>query len=222
MRDDFNKLVKDIVAKRVALHCSNPKCRKLTIGPNSDNEKTTNIGVAAHITAASPNGPRYDKSLTPEERSSIANAIWLCQSCAKLIDSDTNKYTVDIISNWKAGAEKQAEFELDQTRSNKDSINHNDIFSFMPDLINELIDDISEYPLLRELVLLKKGWIFNSGDRQILVYYYDDHPDLENKFKLLENNGLVTDITFNNAKRFVLSEQFVKILNDLDKVHKSN
>ena len=42
----------------------------------------------AHICAAAQGGPRYDASMTPEERKSFENGIWLCQSCSKLIDTD--------------------------------------------------------------------------------------------------------------------------------------
>jgi hypothetical protein len=36
-------------------------------------------------------GPRYDPVLTVEQRCSVANGIWLCQNCAKLIDNDPKK-----------------------------------------------------------------------------------------------------------------------------------
>jgi hypothetical protein len=90
MRDDFNSQIKDTLSKRVGLRCSNPNCRVLTSGPNSCEDKVTNIGVAAHIKAASIKWPRYDPSMTPIERSSIRNGIWLCQTCAKLVDNDTS------------------------------------------------------------------------------------------------------------------------------------
>jgi hypothetical protein len=75
MRDDFPQKTKETLAKRVAYHCSNPECKMLTIGPNSDKDKASNIGVAAHITAASEGGPRYDTSITSEQRASINNGI---------------------------------------------------------------------------------------------------------------------------------------------------
>ena len=87
-RDEFSTTTKETLAKRVGYRCANPNCRKLTCGPCEDENKAINIGVAAHITAASPGGPRYDETLTSEERKSINNGIWLCQSCAKLIDDD--------------------------------------------------------------------------------------------------------------------------------------
>ena len=67
-RDDFSAKTIEILAKRVTYICSNPECGKITIGPNSDKNKATNVGVAAHIKAAAPNGKRYDSSMTPEER----------------------------------------------------------------------------------------------------------------------------------------------------------
>ena len=65
-RDDFNPEVKDILAKRVGTRCSNPNCRQTTSGPREDPRKVLNIGVAAHITAASTKGPRYDHALSAE------------------------------------------------------------------------------------------------------------------------------------------------------------
>ena len=72
-RDNFSTTVKDILAKRVGYVCSNPNCKKHTIAPNFEEDKITNIGEAAHITAAAFGGPRYDESLSPSERKSINN-----------------------------------------------------------------------------------------------------------------------------------------------------
>jgi len=88
MRDDFPKRTIDILAKRVGQRCSNPDCLRPTSGPHTEPSKSVVVGVAAHITAASAGGPRYDAGLSPEQRRSIDNGIWLCQTCAKLVDSD--------------------------------------------------------------------------------------------------------------------------------------
>ena len=113
-RDEFSPKVKSTLALRVGGRCSNPTCPSPhTSGPQEDPEKATNLGDAADITAASPEGPRYDKNLTPAQRKSIENAIWLCKKCAKLIDNDSQRYTVDVLKSWKSAAEEAARRELE-------------------------------------------------------------------------------------------------------------
>jgi hypothetical protein len=209
MRDGFSNDVKDVVSKRVGLLCSNPGCRVLTMGPNTENMKATNLGVAAHMSAASAGGPRYDETISSEARKSILNAIWLCQSCAKLVDNDPQKYTVQMLMKWKATAEEYAESLLNKKQSTED---YSNVFSLMPDLIHEIESDLEQHPIFREFILLKKGWSYNYGEREHLVYFYDNHPDLDAKILLLENHGLVKDITYSNTKRYVLEEHFVDSL----------
>jgi hypothetical protein len=112
-RDDFNRDTKDVLAKRVGYRCSNPNCRKLTCGPQERPTKSISIGVAAHLAAAAPGGPRYDSRMSPQERSGIDNGIWLCQNCAKLIDNDATRYTVDLLSRWKRMSEEAARLEVE-------------------------------------------------------------------------------------------------------------
>jgi hypothetical protein len=115
MRDDFLTKTKELLARRVGFHCSNPKCRRVTSGPDSTGSKAVSIGVAAHIAGASAGGPRFDAALTPDERMSAANGIWLCQTCAKLIDSDLAKYTKEVLLDWKETAEHLAAAEVQGT-----------------------------------------------------------------------------------------------------------
>lgn len=107
-RDNFTQAIKDSLAKRVAYKCSNPACTNLTTGPHTDAAKSINLGVACHITAASQGGPRFDILLTPQERASAENGIWLCQSCGKLIDSDVSRYPKELLRRWKIEAEATA------------------------------------------------------------------------------------------------------------------
>lgn len=108
MRDNFSKTVAENLAKRVGNHCSNPSCRKCTSGPHTEDDKALNVGVAAHITAASPGGPRYDQSLTSDERKGASNGIWLCQTCGKLVDNDPEGYTKANLLLWKREAEQRS------------------------------------------------------------------------------------------------------------------
>lgn len=108
MSDDFSEATKRTLASRAGHVCSNPECRAPTSGPQSDPAKAVNLGVAAHITAASPGGPRFDPNFSSEERSAASNGIWFCQNCAKLIDNDVVRFSVEVLRKWKAEAEAEA------------------------------------------------------------------------------------------------------------------
>jgi hypothetical protein len=207
MRDEFNAATKDLLARRVGFRCSNPACRQPTCGPQANPAGAINIGVAAHISGASANGPRYDPSLTSEQRSSADNGIWLCQNHAKLIDSDVTQFTVALLRDWKSQAEAVAARELKQRLSRCPDATAvlERMERLMPALLAEMRRDLAESPLRREFVLLKRGWTY-WAKRNVLVYYYDDHPDLDDEIQILENASLVQDIAFNNVRRFVISE----------------
>lgn len=113
MNDKFPPKVKDLLAKRVGYRCSNPHCRGPTAGPHKDPTKMINVGVAAHITAKSLNGPRYDELLTPEQRKAYSNGIWLCQKCQKLVDNDPRRYSVTKLVGWRKIAEDRAIKEIE-------------------------------------------------------------------------------------------------------------
>lgn len=112
MRDDFPTQTKTELAKGVGYRCSNPECRRATVGANAAQDGTITIGVAAHIRAASPGGPRFDALQTPEARRSKENGLWLCQSCSRLVDIDPSKFTVELLGSWKRDAQDRAFREL--------------------------------------------------------------------------------------------------------------
>jgi hypothetical protein len=112
MPPDFNKQTIDTLAKRAAFKCSNPDCRVSTVGPNSDSQKSTLIGEAAHIFGARPSAKRYRPEMTDAARAEITNSIWLCRNCHKLIDTDEQKYTSDILFAWREQHEKYTQSEL--------------------------------------------------------------------------------------------------------------
>ena len=107
-RDEFGDPVKRQLANRVACFCSNPSCRVSTHGPHTDPGKARTIGKAGHITAAAAGGPRYDASLTREQRRSAQNGIWVCSSCHDLVDGDELRYPVEMLREWKKLAEEYA------------------------------------------------------------------------------------------------------------------
>lgn len=77
--------------------------------PNpSRTDQAIRQGVAAHITAASPGGKRYDAALTPAQRSAVENGIWLCQACSRIIDTSEDAFPVAMLHAWKRLAEIKA------------------------------------------------------------------------------------------------------------------
>jgi hypothetical protein len=202
-RDDFALAVKETLAKRVGFRCSNPGCRQPTSGPQEDTSKAINVGVAAHITAASCGGARYNAELSSETRKSAANGIWLCQVCAKLVDNDEQRYSVDMLHRWKTISETAALRSLENRGGPADEeLLFLRLEQIMPDLLDEIRKDLEARPLSREFVVLKKNWSYWAGGNE-LSYFYEDHPELDNKLRILQNYGLIHDITFTNVKRYV-------------------
>lgn len=105
--NDFLQPTKDTLAKRAGNHCSNPWCRSPTAGPHSDDSRAVNVGEAAHIRGARRTSARHDEAMTPEERRVITNGIWLCRTCAALIDRDASRYTVEVLYQWKRDHEAE-------------------------------------------------------------------------------------------------------------------
>lgn len=207
-RDDFKKTTIEVLPKRVGYLCSNPDCRKLTIGANEVAEKATSIGNAAHITAASSGGPRYDENLTTEQRIHIDNAIWLCSNCATLIDRDEKKYTVEILNNWKNLAEEESAKKLNGEIKNKKV----------------------EAPFLEADLILKNGGRYNQGystknPKEVVdgrtVYSVSNHPiiywEIEWRFNFtIYNNSSFP--AFNVIIESIGKEHFTHI----DKLNKVN
>jgi hypothetical protein len=102
-RDDFPKPIIDLIQKRAAFICSNPDCRCLTIAPSKKEERELlYVGCVAHITAASVGGPRYNPALTPEQRADVSNGIFLCSTCATMIDKNGGKdFPAELLNEWK-------------------------------------------------------------------------------------------------------------------------
>ena len=112
-KNRFSKQTRETLAKRAGQQCSKPGCGRRTVGPSQDQKKSVDVGEAAHIRGANPGAARYKVEMTTVERSCITNGIWLCRTCAKLIDSDDAKYTVSVLYRWKRLHEAEIERQVD-------------------------------------------------------------------------------------------------------------
>ncbi|MER8858983.1 hypothetical protein NKI09_15170 [Mesorhizobium sp. M0757] len=209
-RDNFPRDVIDRMGRRVGMKCSNPDCRLPTAGPDAE-DGATNTGVAAHITAASPRGARYDASMTPEQRSAITNGIWLCQSHAKLIDDDELTYTPAVLHVWKSTAEAMAKVEaagfvIHRGRS------FGDLEKKAPKLVAEMRQDLNSHPLVREFIVLSKKVTYMGSGKQILMYFLEDHENLRGVIDVMLNYGAIFDVSFNKVPRYNFREDFIDYL----------
>lgn len=114
--NNFTEKTKKLLQHNVGSICSNPECQTLTTGPNCNENKYTNHGVAAHITAAADGGPRYDETMTSEQRSHYDNGIWLCTHCSFTIDKDEQRFSTAFLMQWKKNAENFARDVLDRKK----------------------------------------------------------------------------------------------------------
>ena len=110
-RDNFTKSVIEILYKRAGGRCC--RCSAATFGPvTNDLSKYRNIGQAAHIAAAAPGGPRYNARMSPEERTSASNGLWLCSNCHDVIDRDVAEFTTSVLRKLKKDGEEKAKREI--------------------------------------------------------------------------------------------------------------
>lgn len=171
-RDDFSETTKRNAALRVNYHCSYKNCNRPTVGASLESKnKVSCIGVAAHICAAAPGGPRYDANMSADERKDISNCIWMCQNHARLIDTDETKYTVALLRQWKQEAEESASAALADPnflnncyKSNPD--NFDSIYQIFKDMITE-----GQYTQLQRLLeQYQAGQLSDKYDEFVLRF----------------------------------------------------
>lgn len=107
-RDDFSATTVRLLRDMAGNVCSKPDCHVHTHGSKAGRDGAFTVGVACHIKAASPGGPRYDPEQTRAQRKSPDNGIWMCQTHSRLVDVDGLPYPVDILREWKRLAEQRA------------------------------------------------------------------------------------------------------------------
>lgn len=131
-RDDFTEATKRTLALRANYRCSYPGCGKPTSGPSDESPGThVSIGVAAHIHAAAPGGPRYAPEMPSEARAAVTNGVWLCQSHSRLIDADRVRFTAVRLADMRADHETCVRAEMDASPGRDSS----DFIAFGPDLV---------------------------------------------------------------------------------------
>ncbi|MFD1703367.1 hypothetical protein ACFSCV_10165 [Methylopila henanensis] len=127
--------------------------------------------MAAHISAASPGGARYNEDLTPEQRSDITNGIWLCQTHAKLIDDDEISFPSSLLEEWKELAEHMAALEA-RGFSVQRAAPFKELEEKCPKLLAEMREDLKKSPLVREFIILSRHVIYGGNTKPFFHYFF--------------------------------------------------
>lgn len=111
-RENFAAPIRRLIAERAGHQCSFPTCTRRTVGPAASTQATSSSGVAAHIFAASPGGPRGQGGLSADELAQPENGIWLCGDHGKIIDNNTGTdYAPETLLSYKALQEARVALE---------------------------------------------------------------------------------------------------------------
>lgn len=172
-RDNFSSSIKEVLAKRAGQRCSNPECRAITSGPHNDDQKAINLGVAAHMTAAAPGGPRCNLKLSAEERADISNGIWLCRYCATLVDSDTTRFSEAVLTMWKRRHEEWIKAQMGGMQSAASAR--------VPGLLN--VSEVYQRSPADNLSCILDFRVSNPGDSDLMINAVEFHV-LESLFKM--------------------------------------
>lgn len=103
---------------RAAGRCSMPNCRLDLYESETETDDPTVVGENCHIVGESDDGPRADPEMPEERRNSYSNLILLCRNHHKIVDAQTEKYTVPILTKIKEDHEAwvRDQLGLDQRR----------------------------------------------------------------------------------------------------------
>ncbi|GHG18432.1 ABC-three component system protein [Streptomyces hydrogenans] len=106
-RDPVPKAQEKIVIQRSGDRCAYPSCGiALSIDAKAAEDLHKAVGKVAHIRAASAKGPRYDVTMTSEQRGSADNLIYLCGPHHDVIDTQLNYHTVEFLQDIKKKHER--------------------------------------------------------------------------------------------------------------------
>lgn len=109
-RDRVPLAQEKVVISRSGNICAYPNCGlELTIDPQAVGDQPKATGKVAHIAAASAGGPRYDATMTPVQRGSAPNLIYLCGPHHDAIDYQLSHHTAQFLLEAKHSHENAVE-----------------------------------------------------------------------------------------------------------------
>lgn len=158
--------------------CSFPDCKIDLVMQKSETDDHSIVGEEAHIVGRSKNGPRGISKLEIEERDKYKNLILLCRVHHKLIDDQEQKYTVEILHQYKNKHEDWVRKNLSLKNISK---NNNDNYLEYIDRLDNKSETIRNAAII-ELGEISKNQNLQNKIIKILISH------IREKTKLFENN----------------------------------
>jgi hypothetical protein len=131
--------------------------------------------VRAHIEAAEPNGPRWNKHKSDEELRLPENLMWLCLKHHNIVDRNPGKYTVDVLKEWKSTREA-----ADPSMKYIDGLSEQRLQEVIDESLERLVDELNGFGLpgidVAEMLLAASGRMPGEDVASMLVQAGDRLP----------------------------------------------
>ena len=188
---------------RAAGRCSIPDCRMHLFEDEESAGDPTLVGENCHIVADSDEGPRANKDMPQAERDAYPNLILCCRNHHKVIDSQTQKYTVEVLKEIKRDHEA---WVIENLSVDKAKLQAEERFASYVDVWEDLAH-IGEWTAWT-------SWLLGNGQPSISKNVDSDLWELR-KWLI----GRVWPKHYANLKQSFVN--FHRVLNDLQETYRS-
>lgn len=166
--------------------CAHPTCYKKLIAEDG----VSIISKICHIAAASADGPRYDASMTDDERREFDNLILLCDEHHVMIDNKENEvtYPVSLLKEWKNNHEKKIlEFISNKNLLSKHPLALNKVINTLGSKMDEILDlsDADTAPNIEAKILYNNVNRYEPIIREFAPY----QTKLNKIYEVIEKEG---------------------------------
>lgn len=166
--------------------CAHPTCYKKLIAEDG----VSIISKICHIAAASADGPRYDASMTDDERREFDNLILLCDEHHVMIDNKENEvtYPVSLLKEWKNNHEKKIlEFISNKNLLSKHPLALNKVINTLGSKMDEILDlsDADTAPNIEAKILYNNVNRYEAIIREFAPY----QTKLNKIYEVIEKEG---------------------------------
>ena len=148
--------------------CALPSCRRLLVEDETETDDASIVGDEAHIVAKEIDGPRGISVLNPEQRDKYDNLILMCKVHHKLIDDQSETFTVEYLHRMKIN---HIEWVNTNLNPDVDKQRDDEIYATYIDKWSELagIDNWKNW----------SSYVLSNGQPEISVEQYNKFKELE-------------------------------------------